>query len=78
MEFRGRRWHSETIVYGGQWHHVALNFEDEAPELLGQMKSGQRSCTSSGCHEFIHDVGSLKDMKFWSGVPVGLKEAVQP
>jgi hypothetical protein len=34
VEFRGRRWHSETIVYGGQWHHVALNFDNGVPELL--------------------------------------------
>ena len=35
VEFGGARWHSATIVYGGQWHHVALNFANgQAPELL--------------------------------------------
>jgi cytochrome c-type protein NapC len=37
----------------------------KSPELLAEIKSNRRSCISSGCHEFIHDVGSLKDAKFW-------------
>jgi cytochrome c-type protein NapC len=38
---------------------------DKTPELLSQIKSGQRSCLSSGCHEFVHDVGSLGEVTFW-------------
>ena len=34
VEFAGTRWHSEAIVYGGQWHHVALNFDGGEPALL--------------------------------------------
>ena len=34
VEFQGRRWHSEAIVFGGEWHHIALNFENGAPALL--------------------------------------------
>jgi hypothetical protein len=35
VEFGGTRWHSATIVYGAQWHHVALNFANgQSPELL--------------------------------------------
>lgn len=34
VEFAGTRWHSDAIVYGGQWHHVALNFENGQPGLL--------------------------------------------
>ncbi|MEO8372655.1 MAG: DUF1553 domain-containing protein [Candidatus Solibacter sp.] len=34
IEYQGRRWLSETIVYGGQWHHVVVNFEGEKPGLL--------------------------------------------
>jgi cytochrome c-type protein NapC len=37
----------------------------KTPGLLNRIKSNQLSCTSSGCHEFIHDVASLKDDKFW-------------
>jgi nitrate/TMAO reductase-like tetraheme cytochrome c subunit len=33
------------------------------PEMLGQMRTNQLSCTKSDCHEFIHDVGNLKDYK---------------
>ena len=34
VEFQGRRWHSDAIVFGGQWHHVALNFENGATRAL--------------------------------------------
>jgi cytochrome c-type protein NapC len=51
-------------------HLGARRFEEatahhKTPELLDAAKSGQKSCLSSGCHEFIHDVGSLKDAAFW-------------
>ena len=35
IEFGGIRWHSANIVYGAQWHHIALNFANgQSPELL--------------------------------------------
>ena len=37
----------------------------KTPGLLENVKSNKLSCISSGCHEFIHDVGSLKDATFW-------------
>jgi cytochrome c-type protein NapC len=37
------------------------------PDLLSQVYANKLSCTSSNCHEFIHDVGSLKDATFWKG-----------
>jgi len=37
----------------------------KTPGLLDNVKSNKLSCISSGCHEFIHDVGSLKDATFW-------------
>jgi hypothetical protein len=48
----------------------ARNFEEvsshhKKAEQLADMKSGRQSCLSSGCHEFIHDVGSLKDAPMW-------------
>ena len=42
---------------------------NKTPGLLNRIKSNQLSCTSSGCHEFIHDVASLKDAKFWKEKP---------
>ena len=51
-------------------HLGARRFEEgsahnKVPDLLAKVKAGQRSCVSSGCHEFIHDVASLKDATFW-------------
>ena len=42
---------------------------NKAPDMLSRIKANQLSCTSSGCHEFIHDVASLKDDKFWKKKP---------
>ena len=51
-------------------HLSARRFEEasahhKTPDLLAAVKSAKQSCLSSGCHEFIHDVGSLKDATFW-------------
>jgi hypothetical protein len=51
-------------------HLGARRFEDvsahhKTQDLLDTVKSGQRSCMSSGCHDIVHDVGSIKDAKFW-------------
>ncbi|MCU1236826.1 MAG: hypothetical protein JWP63_4793 [Candidatus Solibacter sp.] len=32
--WQGRRWHSDAIVYGSQWHHIAVAFDQSAPTLL--------------------------------------------
>jgi cytochrome c-type protein NapC len=51
-------------------HLGARRFEEgsahnKIPGLLVQVKAGQKSCVSSGCHEFIHDVASINDATFW-------------
>jgi len=51
-------------------HLGARRFEEgsahnKIPNLLSRVKSNQLSCVSSGCHEFVHDVASLKDDTFW-------------
>lgn len=51
-------------------HLGARKFEEasghkKTPDLLTKVKSNQLSCTSSGCHEFVHDVGSLQDQTLW-------------
>jgi cytochrome c-type protein NapC len=51
-------------------HLGARRFEEgsahnKIPDLLSRVKSGKLSCVSSGCHEFVHDVASLKDATFW-------------
>jgi cytochrome c-type protein NapC len=47
-------------------------FEEEAkhsktPDMMKQILSNQMSCTTSKCHDTVHDVGTLKDATFWKG-----------
>jgi nitrate/TMAO reductase-like tetraheme cytochrome c subunit len=51
-------------------HLGARGFEEatphhKTPDLLERVKSGRQSCLSSGCHDTVHDVASLKDATFW-------------
>lgn len=53
-------------------HLGARSFEEGAvhtadPELLPAAKANKQSCISSGCHEVVHDIGSLDKTKFWKG-----------
>jgi cytochrome c-type protein NapC len=53
-------------------HLGARRFEEasrhnKTPDLLPRAKAGQVSCLSSGCHDVVHDVGSLKDAPLWKG-----------
>jgi hypothetical protein len=55
-------------------HLGARNFEqgsthNKVPDRLSLIKSNKLSCVSSGCHEFVHDVASLKDDTFWKEKP---------
>lgn len=51
-------------------HSGARSYEEASshhkdPNMLAMAASNQLSCTSSGCHDTIHDVGNLKDATFW-------------
>lgn len=53
-------------------HAGARSFEEGPvhtadPDLLPAIKANKTSCISSGCHDVVHDVGHLKDAKFWKG-----------
>lgn len=53
-------------------HEGGRSFEEasahhKTADLLNQIHTNEVSCTSSNCHEFIHDVADLKDNKFWKG-----------
>lgn len=55
-------------------HLGARRFEEgsahnKIPDLLARAKANQLSCVSSGCHEFVHDVASLKDAPLWKEKP---------
>jgi cytochrome c-type protein NapC len=43
-----------------------VNGHHKTPDMLANVKSGKQSCVSSGCHDTVHEVGDLKDAKFWS------------
>jgi cytochrome c-type protein NapC len=48
-------------------HEGARSFEEGAVHmpLMAPIKSNELSCLSSGCHENIHAVAHLSEMKFW-------------
>jgi len=53
-------------------HLGARSFESGAvhnadPDLLAAVKSNKKSCISSGCHDVVHNVATLKNVKFWKG-----------
>lgn len=60
-------------------HAGARSFEEGAthnlePGRLGSIKSNQLSCSSTGCHEIVHNVAGIKDVKFWSEIS---KESIE-
>jgi cytochrome c-type protein NapC len=52
-------------------HLGARSFESNPIHMaiLDSLKSNQMSCMSSGCHDTVHKVGSLNQVKFWSPAP---------
>jgi cytochrome c-type protein NapC len=53
-------------------HEGARSFEEGAvhtadPELLPAVKANKMSCLSSGCHQVVHNVGEINQVKFWQG-----------
>jgi len=37
------------------------------PDMMSKLSSNQVSCMTSGCHDIVHNVTTLKDATFWSG-----------
>jgi cytochrome c-type protein NapC len=55
-------------------HEGARSFEEGAthtadPDLLPAIRSGSKSCMSSGCHDVVHNIAGLKDAKLWKETP---------
>jgi len=53
-------------------HLGARSFEEGAvhtadPDLLPAVKANKMSCLSSGCHEVVHNIANLNNVKFWKG-----------
>lgn len=54
-------------------HEGSRSFEQGAihtaePQTMADIKSNKLSCTTSGCHDTIHNVGQLDHVKFWKPV----------
>jgi hypothetical protein len=52
-------------------HERARSFEQGAvhtadPDLLPAVKANRLSCISSGCHDVVHDLRQLDEVKFWN------------
>lgn len=45
----------------------AMSAHNRTPQALAEMKANTLSCTSSRCHDIVHDVASLPDSTFWTG-----------
>ena len=51
-------------------HEGARSFEQGTthnadPEIMQQIRDNKMSCLSSGCHETIHNVAQLNNVKYW-------------
>jgi cytochrome c-type protein NapC len=51
-------------------HEGSRRFEEGAvhtadPQTMVDIKSNKLSCTSSGCHDTVHNVSQLDHMKYW-------------
>jgi nitrate/TMAO reductase-like tetraheme cytochrome c subunit len=51
-----------------QCHAGARVFEENPTHsaIMDSLRSNQRSCLSSGCHDVIHNAGGLDKIKMWS------------
>jgi cytochrome c-type protein NapC len=52
-------------------HLGARSFEESATHtaIRDEVISNQVSCISSGCHDTVHNVANLTNVKFWKGTP---------
>ena len=53
-------------------HLGARSFEEGVmhnadPDLLPAVKANKMSCLSSGCHDVVHNVGQIGNVKVWKG-----------
>lgn len=51
-------------------HEGSRSFEEAVvhsadPSIMASIRSNQLSCVSSGCHQNVHDVAHLGELKFW-------------
>jgi len=51
--------------HGGARTFEQMSSHNKTPEMLPDIKANRLSCTSSRCHDTIHDVETLPDVTFW-------------
>jgi nitrate/TMAO reductase-like tetraheme cytochrome c subunit len=52
--------------HAGMRRYEETSSHHKNPDMLAQAASNQLSCISSGCHDTVHDVATLKDATFWT------------
>ena len=52
--------------HAGMREYEEASSHHKNPEMLSQAATNQLSCISSGCHDTVHDVATLKDATFWT------------
>jgi hypothetical protein len=63
--------YAEETICWRPWRLLgARGFEESEahtkdPQALSRMKLNQLNCSTSGCHNIIHNVGQLKEATFW-------------
>lgn len=60
-------YHNRECLY---CHEGARSFEEGTlhnadPETMPAIKANRMSCMTSGCHENVHAIGQLKELKLW-------------
>ena len=53
--------HAGMRVYAEEPKH------NKPPDMMSRLNSNQVSCTTSKCHDTVHDVGTLDSVTFWKG-----------
>ncbi len=52
--------------HAGMRAYEEASSHHKSPDMLALAASNQLSCTSSNCHDIVHDVGTLKEATFWT------------
>jgi Protein of unknown function (DUF1553)/Protein of unknown function (DUF1549)/Concanavalin A-like lectin/glucanases superfamily/Planctomycete cytochrome C len=72
VEYRGHKWRGRKIVFGGEWQHVAINFDENRPELFlnGQAVAfdlvGPAAAKPAGPVSIDRFKGDLGGLRFYS------------
>ena len=57
--------------HAGARTYEEVSSHHKTPDMLARMAANQLSCTSSNCHDIVHDVGTLNDATLWAPKAAG-------